>query len=276
MSADRMVVPSLRGNAVLWWLVPVALLAALVGWEIDWGRRVHYLPDPPATIEPKPVTPALLPEYQIDGGIAAHPETVSRTLFNPTRRAAPVLATESGQKQFKSGQFVLTGTTVAGDRAIAFLKEVAGGKSRTVRQGDQINGMKVAQVTPDRVTLTLGDESEELVLKVAPGPKMTLAPPPPVPGAPQAPGAAPVATAVPGAAATPGAAPATAAPVAPEQRRQEGENALRERRRAAREAAAAAAANPQSAPTATPDGGGVPASTNPAWNDAFRRMQQRG
>jgi len=270
MSADRMVVPSLRGNAVLWWLVPVALLAALVGWEIDWGRRVHYLPDPPATIEPKPVTPALLPEYQIDGGIAAHPETVSRTLFNPTRRAAPVLATESGQKQFKSGQFVLTGTTVAGDRAIAFLKEVAGGKSRTVRQGDQINGMKVAQVTPDRVKLTLGDESEELLLKVAPGPKMTLAPPPPVPGAPQAPGAAPVAAAAPGAA--PSAAPAAAAPAAPGQRRQEGENALRERRRAAREAAA----NPQASPTATPDGGGVPASTNPAWNDAFRRMQQRG
>ena len=51
MSADHRVLPSLRGNAVLWWLVPVALLAALVGWEIDWGRRVHYLPDPPATIE---------------------------------------------------------------------------------------------------------------------------------------------------------------------------------------------------------------------------------
>ena len=44
----------------------------------------------------------------------------------------------------------------------------------------------------------------------------------------------------------------------------------------ARRAAREAAANPQASPTATPDGGGVPASTNPAWNDAFRRMQQRG
>jgi hypothetical protein len=38
--------------------------------------------------------------------------------------------------------------------------------------------MLVAAVTAERVKLTLGDEAEELVLKVAKGPKTTLAAPP--------------------------------------------------------------------------------------------------
>jgi len=79
----------------------------------------------------------------------------------------------------------LTGTTVAGDRSLAFLKEVNGGKARTVRKGDRIDGVLVAEVNPDRVMLALGDESEELVLKVVANPKPT-----PVPAAPAAEGTA--------------------------------------------------------------------------------------
>ena len=166
---------ALRWRSGLWWLLPSLALAVLLGFEIDWGRRMHRLPDPPPAIEARPLSPALLPEYKIDGGLAARAETVNRTLFNPTRRPAPALAADGGKKQLQRGQFLLTGTTVAGDRSIAFLKEVAGGKSRTVRQGEQINGMLVAEVKPDRVRLTLGDESEELVLKVAVGPSSLYA-----------------------------------------------------------------------------------------------------
>jgi hypothetical protein len=206
----------------------------LLGWEIDWGRQVVRLPDAPPTREPKPVTPALLPDYAIEGGLAANSETVNRTLFNATRRPAPVLAGDGGPRALKPGQFLLVGTTMSGDRNIAFLKEVAGGKSRTVRQGEKINGMLVASVTAERVKLTLGDESEELLLKVVPGPKTTLAaapPPPPPTGAPPA-VAAPAPAPAAAAAAAPAASSVAARPVGgpPANAQQQIENARAARR----------------------------------------------
>jgi hypothetical protein len=220
-----------RARAWAWWLVPALVLGALVGWEIDWGRQVVRLPAASALPEPKPVTPALLPDYAIEGGLVANSETVSRTLFNATRRPAPVVAGDGGPRTLKTGQFLLVGTTISGEHTIAFLKEVAGGKSRTVHQGDKINGMLVASVTPERVKLTLGDEAEELVLKVAPGPKTTLAaaPPPPTPGAAAGP---PVAT--PAAAAGPTAANPARPVGGPAPKAQQQIEAAREARRAAR------------------------------------------
>ncbi len=168
------------------WVLPVAALLLLIGWETDWGRQIVRAPSTPPAAEPKPVSAAVLPDYQIDGGLPAHAETVQRTLFNATRRPAPVLAAEDGPRQIVRGQFQLMGTTVTGERNIAFLKEVGNGKTRVVRQGDEIDGMKVALVTADRVQFHAGEDSEELILKVAPGPKTTLAAAPPPPGAPAA------------------------------------------------------------------------------------------
>ncbi len=262
---------ALRWRSGLWWLLPSLALAVLLGFEIDWGRRMHRLPDPPAAIEARPVSPALLPEYKVDGGLAAHAETVNRTLFNPTRRPAPALAADTGRKQLQRGQFLLTGTTVAGDRSIAFLKEVAGGKSRTVRQGEQINGLLVAEVKADRVKLTLGDESEELVLKVAVGPRATIAPAPP-----------------PVAAGTPSATAPTAIPTpqttGPASTTTDAAQILEQRRRAGRTAGAADTTG--GVPAAQPPGfggvpataappAGMPASADPAWNDVYERMRQR-
>jgi hypothetical protein len=254
----------LRLRAWLWWLIPFAALALLLGIETDWGRGIDRLPGPAPTIEPKPIVAALLPEYRVEGGLEAHKETVSRTLFNPTRRAAPTLAVEAARAIMPKGKFVLMGTAVAGDRHIAFLKEVAGGKSRVVKQGEQVNGVLVATVSADRVKFTLGDDSEELVLKAAPGPKTTTQPAPP---------AAPVATAppggmasLPGAAApvTPGAVPDS--PVMP----------------ARSPAGAGAVPAPVQVPAATPSpvapaaaSQSAPASVDPAWNETFERMRQR-
>jgi hypothetical protein len=165
------------------WLLPVAALILLIGWETDWGRQIVRVPSAPLAAEPKPVTAAVLPDYEIDGGLAAHTETVQRTLFNATRRPAPVLSAEDGPRQIVRGQFQLMGTTVTGERNIAFLKDVGNGKTRVVRQGDEIDGMKVALVTADRVQFLAGEDSEELILKVAPGPKTTLVAAPPPPGA---------------------------------------------------------------------------------------------
>jgi len=247
----------------LWWLAPLLVLGVLLGVELGWGRQVHRLPEPAPAVEARAVTPALLPEYKVEGGLAGRAETVNRTLFNPTRRPAPVAVADAGRSQIKTGQFILTGTSLAGDRSIAFLKEVAGGKFRTVRQGEQINGMLVAEVKPDRVRLTLGGDSEELVLKVAAGPKTTV-PTPPAGGAPNAPGNPPQA----------------AQPAESEETR-----LVNQRRRAAQAATAAEVAPPVvpapsrnslvtglPPPAAAP---GTPASSDPNWNEVYERMRQR-
>ena len=224
--------PHLRGWML--WSVPLVVLALVVGWETDWGRQVVRVPATPPPAEPKPVTATALPDYQIEGGLAAHSETVQRTLFNATRRPAPALASEDGPKQIVHGAFQLMGTTVTGESNVAFLKELSNGKTRAVRQGEEINGMKVALVTADRVQFRAGDDTEDLILKVAPGPKTTLAAAPPAPGAPARGGVA-------GAAAARGAqtgrtTPAAVNPALQQQQVQPAQNA-RAARRAARQGA---------------------------------------
>ena len=256
-----------RWSSRLWWIVPVLAFGVLLGVELGWGRQVHRLPEPAPVIEAKAVTPALLPEYKIEGGLAGRGETVSRTLFNPTRRPAPVAVADIGRTQMQRGQFVLTGTTLAGERHIAFLKEVAGGKARSVRQGEQINGMLVAEVQSDRVRFTQGGDSEELVLKMATGPKMTANPTPPAVPPQGAPGA------------PPGQQPG--AYVAPAEAVQ-----LMEQRRRAAQAATAAEVAPPVVPAPARSalipgmpaaaGTGTPASADPTWNDVFERMRSRG
>ena len=256
-----------RWRSRLWWLVPALALGVLLGIELGWGRQVHRLPEAPPVLEARQVTPALLPEYKLEGGLAGRAETVARTLFNPTRRPAPTAVVDAGKSQMQRGQFVLTGTSLAGERSIAFLKEIAGGKSRTVRQGEQINGMLVAEVRSDRVRLTLGDDSEDLILKIAAGPKTTVNPIPPAPvpvGAPPLPQSA---------------VPSAAAPPEPAQ-------LLEQRRRAARAATEAEVAPPV-APIPVPGRGtmlpgsapaagqGTAASPDPAWNEVYERMRQR-
>jgi hypothetical protein len=268
-------------RAALWWVVPLVALALVLGLEVDWGAALRLRPPAEAPIVPKPVSAALLPEYAIEGGVAARTETVNRTLFNPTRRPAPQAVAEVAKPVMKKGQFALTGTTVAGDRSLAFLKEVNGGKARTVRQGDSINGLLVAEVKPDRVRLTQADDFEEIVLKVSTNPKPT--PQPVVAQAPQ-PGQ-PVNPLIPGQPqAQRGGMPPDVA------------QTLAERRRAARAAEAAAAAAsgvpqssgaaPQQQMTGTPNvpapgapqAAGTAAATgqsDPGWGQIYQRYQQR-
>jgi hypothetical protein len=153
--------------------------------------------------------------------------------------------------QLKRGQFALTGTMMVDGKSTAFLREVAGNNPRRVGAGETINGLLVAEVKPDRVRLTLGDESEELVLKVATNPRAT-APPAAVAQAPTQPtGVAPtVATPPPPAVATDAA------------------QTLAERRRAAR---AAAAVPPAAAPTPAAPAAAV----DPRWEQMDQRYRER-
>ena len=159
------------------WAVPFAIVAAALGFETDWGRSVSHDAPAPFAAPPQPVAVALLPEYRVDGGLEARKETVDRVLFNPTRRPAPP-ATQSAAaaSAMKKGLYTLTGTTVIGNVSTAFLREVNGGKQRSVRQGETLNGVLVADIKPDRVRLKQGDDVEDLPLKVATGPRTTVQP----------------------------------------------------------------------------------------------------
>lgn len=245
-----------RVRSWLVWLLPFAVLAVVIAWEADWGRKWRHLPVTDAVVVPQPVVVAVLPEYKPTATPATQHDMVDRALFNPTRRPAPVAAAEAGKRRLQPGQFVLTGTMIVDGKATAFLRENAGGKSRRVAQGEQVNGMLVADVKPDRVTLTLGEESEDLMLKVATGPKTTIQPVV----------APPVAAAAPGAGGGAG---------------QNSADILAERRRAQQAAnAAASKAGVLNAPPAgafLPPSGVAPAAAavDPRWAEADARVRAR-
>jgi hypothetical protein len=270
-------------RSALWWLLPLIALAAILAYETDFGRALRKTPPAPEPIEPKPVATALLPEFAIPGGIAARRETVERTLFTPTRRPAPELAAEAAKARMQRGQFALTGTAIVEGKNTAFLRETNGGRSRRVTQGDTINGVVVADVKPDRVKLAMGDETEELVLRVTTNPRVT-----PQPAVAAAPPAVPSAQLPAQAAAMPPALPTE----------QQEAQTLAERRRAARAAQAAAQAAQNAAaqgtalpPPAAAQGGSTasapiaprpsaatvapPQAPGPGWNEVFQRYQNR-
>ena len=254
---------SARLRRWLVWLLPFIALSVVIAWEADWGRKWRHEPVTDTVVVPQPVVVAVLPEYKPTATLASQRDIVDRALFNPTRRPAPVLASE-GKKRLQPGQFVLTGTLIIDGKATAFLRESAGGKSRRVAQGDQVNGMVVADVKPDRIKLTLGDESEDLVLKVAAGPKTTTQP-----------------VTTPAAAPTVGGVGGGAAPAGPTTA-----DVLAERRRAqqAAEAAAARAAGRQPVLNAPPAGANMPPSgaqsatavpVDPRWAETDARVRNR-
>lgn len=252
------------------WAVPCALLALVILWQVDWGRAFYWEPPAESSAPPQPIMLSVLPEYRpLAQGEAAR-DAVERTLFNPTRRPAPTALAEAAKPRMQRGQFALSGTLVVDGKAIAFLREVQGGKSRRVMEGEAINGMTVAEVKADRVRLALGDESEDLPLIIAKGPRTTVQP------VIAAVGGGPLAAM----GAQPGQAPGTTAP-------RDVAEVLAERRRAARAAEIAAQGLPPGAPIPIQNGQPAPVTANtmppipsvnpgtdPQWQGVYQRYQQ--
>jgi len=187
----------------------VAALVVVIGLETGFGSR--FSPAIPAepTRAAAPFEAKLMPPLAATDPDRTYPEMAARPLFVPLRRPAPP-ADPVAQSNFKPGQYTLSGVIIAGDTRIAMLREKGNNSIHRVEKGQEVvsgTGLKVAEITPESVTLAQGKDQEVLPLKpqkVAPG---SVAPPlpgpfgPPVPGAPGAPGVAP---------AHPPAAPATA------------------------------------------------------------------
>ena len=149
--------PFIAGLAVL-----CAVLAAVVILELVTLRSSQ----PPGS--PRKVAPAeakLLPQVAASTVESAYPETAARPLWIPTRRPAPVVAA-AAQPAFARGQYILQGVTIAGSTRIALLKEKASGRIHRVELGRELNGLHLAEVEPERVTLSQGSEREVIDLRV--------------------------------------------------------------------------------------------------------------
>jgi hypothetical protein len=53
-----------RMRGWLVWLLPFIVLALVIGWEADWGRKWRHVPVTDAAVVPQPVVVAVLPEYK--------------------------------------------------------------------------------------------------------------------------------------------------------------------------------------------------------------------
>lgn len=141
------------------------LLVVIIGLETGFGARLR--PTVPAGVS-RPVVPAemkLLPSLAASDAETLYPETTARPLFVPLRRPAPP-AEAAAASTLKRGQFVLQGVTIAGETRIALLREKSTGHVHRVEKGREVNGMKLAEVSPESVTLTQGNEQEVLPLQV--------------------------------------------------------------------------------------------------------------
>jgi hypothetical protein len=168
-------------------LIALAALAALLALVIAWEISAHVgsgfaLSERPVR-RAAPFEAKLLPPPAPVQAEQQYPEFAARPLWTPTRRPAPAAAAPS---TYTPGQFVLQGVIVAGDTRTAMLREKSSGKLHRVEAGKQLNGITVAEITPESVTLTQGADREVVPLQVQKGPNapaMAATPGVPVPPA---------------------------------------------------------------------------------------------
>jgi hypothetical protein len=122
-----------------------------------------------------PVQSKLLPPIAPVNPEQEYAETAARPLFIPTRRPAPVVAAANVGNMAK-GQFILTGVISANGTKIALLREKSSGRVVRVEQGKDVNGITVAQIDPEQVTLAQGGDQEVIPLLVSKGAPAAAAP----------------------------------------------------------------------------------------------------
>jgi hypothetical protein len=148
------------------------VLLILIGFETGFGSRLTPSIAAGTSRPAAPFQAKLMPPLAAADPAQLYPEMAARPLFVPLRRPAPA-AEQAAASNMKKGQFVLQGVTIAGDTKIALLREKSTGHIHRIEKGHELNGMKVAEVSPESVTLAQGSEQEVLPLQVMkPGPAM--------------------------------------------------------------------------------------------------------
>jgi hypothetical protein len=174
-----------------------AVLLVALALELGAGAALRERLAASGSSKPAVVQTRLLPPVAMANPDSEYPETATRPLFTPTRRPAPPAATVAGATTMNKGQFTLTGVTIVGDTKIALLREKSSGRVVRVEQGKDVNGITVAKIEPEQVTLTQGGDQEVVAMLVSKGAPQPAVPPAPVasaagPFAPPATASAPV------------------------------------------------------------------------------------
>jgi len=140
-----------------------AILVAVIGVEIGFGTGLHSLPEG-APRRAAPFEAKLLPPIVASAPEQLYAQTASRPLWAPSRRPAPEVPVAAAS--FVKGQFVLLGVTIVGDQRIALVREKSTGRIHRAEVGRELNGLKVAKIAPESVTLVQGSDQEVLTLQV--------------------------------------------------------------------------------------------------------------
>jgi len=142
-----------------------AFLVAVIAAEAAFGPNLASLLDANPHRRAVAADAKLLPPPVVVAVDQAYPETAARPLFIPTRRPAPEAPAEA-KGSIPKGQYVLVGVIIVGENRTAMLKEKSTGRTVHVERGKELNGIKVAEISPETVTLSLGSDKEVLPLTV--------------------------------------------------------------------------------------------------------------
>jgi hypothetical protein len=153
--------------------VAAVLLAAAVVYEVASGPSSHR--GGAAGGKVAAVQVKLLPPIQPVVVEEAYPETTARPLLSPTRRPAPEKPI-AGTSTMQKGLYTLTGVTMVGPLRIALLREKSSGRVLRAEKGKDLNGVTVAEIEPESVTLAAGGDQEVIPLLVQKGPAAPAAP----------------------------------------------------------------------------------------------------
>jgi hypothetical protein len=164
-------------------VLAAALLGAL-GWMTDWGQGLGEIELGDKAVVAKTEGATVLPDFKLSSDTNTYALIAEKPLLNPTRKPAPTqpivaVAPEPPKPQIRRGLYQLVGVSDFGGVKVAQVKEVAGGKVRSVKLGEALQELTVKTIDRDRLTLEFQGETD--VLEVARFTASGRVPQPPAP-----------------------------------------------------------------------------------------------
>ena len=148
------------------------LLCLVLGYAVYMELRSG--PDEPgdltvteAAVAPKPAAvPPAEPAFTLPP-LEEFSETVARPLFLPSRRPLAPADDAPAEAGVVRNLFTLMGVIISTDERMALVKRRKSGEILRLIEGQRVDGWLVEAIMPDRVTLSQGEATEEMVLKDA-------------------------------------------------------------------------------------------------------------
>ncbi len=132
------------------------------------GQIMNIRPAPTPTVAVA-ASAQILPAYAIRGGLDVLSETTRRPLFNPTRPAPSATKGSEDRPDLRAGGIVFLGASIWGDRRVALLRVAREARTRIVEGGERVGRVTVVLINADRITIRVGDQTQELRFGAAAG-----------------------------------------------------------------------------------------------------------